>query len=200
MISTALATLRLQLSPGEDLRGALEQLARHQQVQGFVLGVVGNLSQAAFQCPGGKEATVLRGELEIISLQGTFAPDGVHLHLSFSDAGCQVWGGHLEPGTVVLKGADLLLGLLPSGPSPHPSRSPAPAEGARVELVGRSDAPLTRRAQRMLRTLGIPHRLVAGSDASAPLEVRIDGRSIGDYEALASLHGRGELEALRPKR
>ena len=48
------------------------------------------------------------GELEIITLQGTISPDGVHLHLSFSDASCQVWGGHLEHGTLVLRGADLL--------------------------------------------------------------------------------------------
>jgi predicted DNA-binding protein with PD1-like motif len=195
MITEALSTLRLHLAPGEDLREALAQRARRDQLQGFVLGVVGNLSQAAFQCPGRKEATVLRGELEIISLQGTFSPDGVHLHLSFSDAGCQVWGGHLEPGTLVLKGADLLLALLPSAPA-QPNSPLVPA--VRVELVGRSDSPLTRRAQRMLRTLGIPHRVVVGSDPSAALEVRIDGRSIGDYEALASLQGRGELEALRP--
>ena len=205
MITEALSSLRLHLAPGGDLRQALAQLANRDQVQGFVLGVVGNLSQAAFQCPGRKEATVLRGELEIISLQGTFAPDGVHLHLSFSDAGCQVWGGHLEPGTLVLKGADLLLALLPSAHAqtndqPHAESHTAHTRAVRVELVGRSDSPLTRRAQRMLRTLGIPHLLVAGSDPSTALEVRIDGRSIGDYEALASLHGRGELEALRPSR
>ena len=197
MITEALSSLRLHLAPGEDLREALAQLARREQVHGFVVGVVGNLSQASFQCPGRKEATVLRGELEIISLQGTFAPDGVHLHLSFSDAGCQVWGGHLEPGTLVLKGADLLLALLPSAP---PQPETLHAQAVRVELVGRSDSPLTRRAQRMLRTLGIPHRVVSGNDPAAALEVRIDGRNIGDYEALASLHGLGELEALRSSR
>jgi len=192
MTIAALRPLRLQLQPGDDLRHCLEERAQEEKGTGFVLGVVGNLSQAAFQCPGRKEPTVLRGELEIISLQGTLAPQGVHLHLSFSDAGCQVWGGHLEPGSLVLKGADLLVGWLASQPAP-----PQATAGPRVELVGRADCPLTLRAQRMLRTLEIGHRLVAPASPGAPLEVRIDGQSVGDYGALAELHGQGKLEALR---
>jgi predicted DNA-binding protein with PD1-like motif len=189
---SALRPVQLHLQAGDDLRGSLERLARDEEGTGFVLGVVGNLSQVAFQCPGRKEATVLRGDLEIISLQGTLAPQGVHLHLSFSDAGCQVWGGHLEPGSLVLKGADLLVGML----EPSPGSGPTP-EAPRVELTGRADCPLTQRAQRMLRTLEIPHRLVAAADPGAPLAVRIDGQIIGDYGALAELHGEGKLESLR---
>ncbi len=52
-------TLRLHLNPGSDLRQTLQQLAQAEQAPGFVLGVVGNLSQAAFQCPGQGEPTVL---------------------------------------------------------------------------------------------------------------------------------------------
>ena len=102
--------LPLHLEPGSDVRLSLEQLARARGAHGFVLSVVGNLSQAAFQCPGQAEPTLLHGELEIITLQGTLSAQGVHLHLSVSDSQCQVWGGHLEPGTLVLKGADLLVG------------------------------------------------------------------------------------------
>ena len=104
--------LPLKLGPGSDLRRSLEQLAVQQNASGFVLGVVGNLSRAAFQCPGRTGPTVLQGDLEIITLQGTVSPQGVHLHLSLSDGDCQVWGGHLEHGTLVLKGADLLVGFL----------------------------------------------------------------------------------------
>ena len=104
--------LPLKLGPGSDLRRSLEQLAIEQGAAGFVLGVVGNLSRAAFQCAGRSGPTILEGDLEIITLQGTLAPQGVHLHLSFSDGECQVWGGHLEYGTLVLRGADLLVGLL----------------------------------------------------------------------------------------
>ena len=102
--------LALHLEPGSDVRQSLEQLAAQEGGHGFVLSVVGNLTQASFQCPGEAGPTVLAGELEIITLQGTVAARGVHLHLSFSDNACQVWGGHLEPGTLVYKGADLLVG------------------------------------------------------------------------------------------
>ncbi|MFN5160548.1 MAG: PPC domain-containing DNA-binding protein, partial [Cyanobacteriota bacterium] len=97
----------LKLGPGSDLHQTLVQLGREHNAEGFVLGVVGNLSQVAFQCPGPGGPTVLQGDFEIITLQGTVGPAGVHLHLSFSDAECRVWGGHLEPGTLVLRGADL---------------------------------------------------------------------------------------------
>ena len=91
----------IHLGPGADLRKSLEELAQQQQAEGFVLSIVGNLSRVAFACPGSDQPTVLTGELEIISLQGTISPQGVHLHLSFSDGECQVWGGHLEHGSEV---------------------------------------------------------------------------------------------------
>jgi predicted DNA-binding protein with PD1-like motif/glutaredoxin len=178
-------TVRLRLAPGSDLRQTLQELAVAEQAAGFVLGVVGNLSQAAFQCPGRSEPTVLSGELEIITLNGSLAPEGVHLHLSVSDGACQVWGGHLEPGSRVLAGADLLVGLLdagagtapagseaaiadpptparpaaaapPSSPAPAPASAP-PAAGPRLAIAVLPGCPYSARALRLLRTLGIPH-------------------------------------------
>ena len=61
--------LPIHLEAGSDLRASLEHLAASEQSAGFVLSVVGNLSQASFACPGLDEPTVLRGELEIITLQ-----------------------------------------------------------------------------------------------------------------------------------
>lgn len=213
--------LPLHLGPGSDLRASLEQLAIEAGASGFVLGVVGDLSQAAFQCPGLEEPTVLQGHLEIITLQGTVAPQGVHLHLSLSDGDCQVWGGHLEHGSLVLRGADLLVGFLPQPGAPQDPapaavttaavRPTAPASPAqpRVEIAVRSGCPYSARALRMLRTLGIPHGvLIADDDAaraavaersglSSMPQVFIDGQPIGGYDALADLHGRGELDHLR---
>ncbi len=249
--------LPLHLEPGSDLRASLEQLAVEQNAAGFVLGVVGNLSRVAFQCPGRSQPSVLEGDLEIITLQGTLSPQGVHLHLSLSDSDCQVWGGHLEHGTVVLKGADLLVGFLAGAPEPAPepaaaahaaamaeamSRAAAPAPAAmaapapapyaaeappaaapdappasdphlqgdsRVEIAVLPGCPYSARAQRMLRTLGIAHRVhtvTSDDQRQALLEhtgintlplVFIDGACIGGYDALADLHLRGELDALR---
>ena len=195
-------SLPLKLGPGSDLRRSLEQLAIEQGGSGFVLGVVGNLSRAAFQCAGRSGPTILEGDLEIITLQGTVAPDGVHLHLSLSDSDCQVWGGHLEPGTLVLKGADLLVGFLPDS-------QPAPPAQPAVEVAVLPGCPWSKRALRMLRTLGIPHQLttISGDAERRALEQRtgrgslpqvfIDGQFIGGYDDLAELHGRGGLERLR---
>jgi predicted DNA-binding protein with PD1-like motif/glutaredoxin len=187
----------LRLEPGTDVLRSLADLAVAQQAHGFVLGVVGNLSQAAFQCPGRSAPTVLRGELEIITLQGTVAPGGVHLHLSLSDGDCRVWGGHLEPGTLVLKGAEVLVGLLEGA---HPSSAAEAAtqdeQPPRVSIVVSAGCPYSARALRMLRTLSIPHSVQHTDQGPVP-QVFIDGQRIGGYDALAELHGRGELDSLR---
>jgi predicted DNA-binding protein with PD1-like motif/glutaredoxin len=203
--------LALHLEPGTDVRGALEQVAAQEGGSGFVLSVVGNLSQATFQCPGNAGPTVLAGELEIITLQGTLAAGGVHLHLSFSDDACQVWGGHLEPGTLVLKGADLLVGLFDPEPiqlgpevASHPQTAiqapparPLATSQTRVEIAVLPGCPFSARALRMLRTLGIPHRVTEPSQPGSVPQVFIDGAFIGGYDALAELHAQGELEHLR---
>ena len=216
--------LPLKLKPGSDLRLSLEELARSQQLSGFVLGVVGNLSRAAFQCPGQAQPTVLEGDLEVITLNGTLSPEGVHLHLSLSDGACQVWGGHLEPGTLVLKGADLLVGLLdqplPQAPTslepqeviaPSPAVEPARAASPnpRVEVAVLPGCPWCTRALRILRSLDIAHSVVtcdndsiynALHERSAMTtfpQVFIDGAVIGGYDALAQLHAEGALAQLR---
>ena len=207
----------IHLSAGSDLRLSLEQLAAAQGAAGFVLGVVGNLSRAAFQCPGQAGPSVLEGDLEIITLQGTVAPQGVHLHLSLSDGDCQVWGGHLEPGTLIKTGADVLVGLLQGDPTAPPARAPAaPARAAsagdstpRLEIAVAERCPYSARALRMLRTLGVPHRLLVvespeqwqelaeRSGRNTVPQIFLDGTPLGGYDALAELHQQGVLESLR---
>ena len=207
--------LPLHLGAGSDLRASLERLGSEVGTSGFVLGVVGDLSQASFQCPVQAESTVLEGHLEIITLQGTVAPQGVHLHLSLSDGDCQVWGGHLEHGSLVLRGADLLVGFLPTGAPQEPAAAavrpavPAAPAQPRVEIAVLSGCPYSVRALRMLRTLGIPHGVQLADDQGVRQEVAdrsgsdsmpqvfIDGQPIGGYDALADLHGRGALDHLR---
>jgi len=196
----------IHLDAGADVRRSLEELAHRENAQGFVLSVVGNMQQACFACPGRSSPTVLSGELEIITLQGTVAPHGVHLHLSFSDGDCQVWGGHLEHGSLILKGADLLVGFLLPEESSAASATKASraAEGVhhadstpRVAIAVAEGCPWSQRALRMLRSLAIPYTLVAAQPGQSLPQIAIDGRSIGGYSALAELHGNGGLESLR---
>ena len=199
--------LPLKLAPGSDLRLSLEDLAQRDGISGFVLGVVGNLTKASFQCPGQAEPTVLEGDLEVITLNGTFSAEGVHLHLSLSDGACQVWGGHLEPGTIVQKGVDLLIGVLEQREG-RPARQTA-AAAPRMEIAVLPGCPWCSRALRILRTLDLPHTVTTVNDDAAfqamqqrsgmttfP-QVFIDGSVIGGYDDLAAMQAAGELDALR---
>ncbi|MDC3009531.1 DUF296 domain-containing protein [Synechococcus sp. AH-736-G20] len=199
--------LPLKLAPGSDLRLSLEELAQRDGISGFVLGVVGNLTKASFQCPGQEKPTVLEGDLEVITLNGTFSPEGVHLHLSLSDGACQVWGGHLEPGTIVQKGVDLLIGVLEQRES-RPARQTAAAP-PRIEIAVLPGCPWCSRALRILRTLDLPHNVTTVNDDAAFQAVQqrsgmttfpqvfIDGSVIGGYDDLAAMQAAGELDALR---
>ena len=198
-------SLPLKLAPGSDLRLSLEELAQRDGISGFVLGVVGNLTKASFQCPGQAEPTVLEGDLEIITLNGTFSPEGVHLHLSLSDGACQVWGGHLEPGTIVQKGIDLLIGVLDQSESSSAPHTSAP----RLEIAVLPGCPWCSRALRILRTLDLPHTVTTINDDAAFQAVQqrsgmttfpqvfIDGSVIGGYDNLAAMQAAGELDTLR---
>ena len=197
--------LPFKLAPGSDLRLSLEDLARREGIDGFVLGVVGNLTRAAFQCPGQSEPTVLEGDLEVITLNGTLSPDSVHLHLSLSDGACQVWGGHLEPGTIVQKGADVLVGVLEQSKPAATTTATAP----RLEIAVLPGCPWCSRALRLLRTLDLPHTVITVNDDSTFKSIQsrsgmgtfpqvfVDGTVIGGYDDLTTLHAAGDLEALR---
>jgi uncharacterized protein len=196
-------TLTLHLEPGQDLRLSLSEVALQKQISGFLVGVVGNLSKASFQCPGRDKPTVLVGELEIITLNGTFDADGVHLHLSLSDGACQVWGGHLENGSLILKGADLLLGILKQG---QEARSKTKI---RLEIAVLPGCPWCASALEILEAYNIPHRVITvdndvtfqqcqqRSGMNTFPQVFIDGTTIGGFDNLERLQRSGELLTLR---
>jgi uncharacterized protein len=117
----------LRLSPGDDLRGAIEDALRERAATtAFVLQGIGSLSVAQVRLAGADAPTVLRGDLEILTLAGSVSPDGAHLHMSVSDAQGRVTGGHVAPGCTVRTTAELLLALLPGH---RFSREPDPATG-----------------------------------------------------------------------
>ena len=196
-------TLTLHLEPGQDLLLSLSAIAQEKRISGFLLGVVGNLSKASFQCPGRDKPTVLEGELEIITLNGTFDTDGVHLHLSLSDGACQVWGGHLEQGSLIMKGADLLLGILKQG------QEAQRAHKTRLEIAVLPGCPWCNSALRLLEAYNIPHQVITvdnditfqqckeRSGMNTFPQIFIDGTTIGGFDSLEKLQRSGELIALK---
>ncbi len=104
----------LRLQPGADLRGALDAWMVDQEEQaGCLISAVGSLSVAQLRLAGKKEATVIRGDLEILSLCGTLSRDGAHLHIAVANSTGSVTGGHLCAGSLVRTTAELVIGLLP---------------------------------------------------------------------------------------
>jgi predicted DNA-binding protein with PD1-like motif len=104
--------LPLRLVPGADLRAAIEAaVAGHSAA--FVLQGIGSLSVAQLRYAGVDQPTALHGDLEILTIAGSIAPDGAHLHMSVSDATGHVSGGHVAYGCIVRTTAELLLAVLP---------------------------------------------------------------------------------------
>ncbi|WP_423394151.1 PPC domain-containing DNA-binding protein [Burkholderia sp. LMG 21824] len=105
----------LRLSPGDDLRASIEEALRaHDAHAAFAIQGIGSLSVAQLRFAGADLPTELRGDLEILTLAGSVSPDGAHLHMSVSDAGGRVTGGHVASGCVVRTTAEILLALLPA--------------------------------------------------------------------------------------
>ena len=111
-------TLVLRLTPGEDLRKALDaaftQLQAEQNIQAAcVISAVGSLSRAVLRYAAEPGGTVLEEPLELITLSGTLSADGAHLHASVADARGNVRGGHMMPGCIVRTTAEIVLAPLP---------------------------------------------------------------------------------------
>lgn len=111
-------TLPVRLTPGQDLRAALEVTVLAQNCRAaFVLSGIGSLSTAGIRLAGAAHPTRLTGSMEILTLSGTVAAGGdktcSHMHMAVSTATGQVLGGHVAPGCIVLTTAEVLLALLP---------------------------------------------------------------------------------------
>ena len=119
--------LPVRLQPQQDLRSALQAiLTGHQAGAAFVLQGIGSLSTVRIRFAGLDAPTELHGDFEILTLAGSLSPDGVHLHISVSDAQGRVLGGHVAPGCIVRTTAEILVALLPDHAF---SRAPDPSSG-----------------------------------------------------------------------
>ena len=122
-----------------DLRRSLEQeVARHACTAAFVLAGIGSLSRAQIRYVGAPAASTLDGDLELLSLSGTVAANGAHLHGALATATGVVLGGHLAYGCMVRTTAEVLLALMPEW---HFTRESDTATGC-AELVARRAVPI----------------------------------------------------------
>ena len=146
----------LKLSPDSDLIICIKEFSFSNNLNGYVSGVVGNLSKACIQCPGNQEISKFEGNLEIVSLNGHFNNGDVHLHLSFADEGCNVFGGHLEEGSIVKKGTDILLVSFEIE-TIDISKQNLKDNKSRVKAYILKNCPWSKRSIRLLEALSIPY-------------------------------------------
>tara|TARA_Y100001968_G_scaffold329441_1_gene378784 strand:- start:338 stop:946 length:609 start_codon:yes stop_codon:yes gene_type:complete len=200
-------SLSIIIPSQSDVLLTLEQFAREENIHGYILSVVGNLSIASFQCPERASPELLKGNLEILTLNGFISPDRSHLHLSISDMECKVWGGHLEKGSIVLKHVNALIGIVEEE-SLHYSNLNS-KNNKRVEVYTLQNCPWSKRSIRLLTRLEIPHKVsIVSSDEEFDLinkrtnsstfpQIFIDGLFLGGYDALIEYKSLGKLEELR---
>ena len=111
-----------RLQPGSDLKQSLRTLVTQYQLNAAtVVTCVGSLTQAHLRLAGATATQVFSGPFEIVSLVGTLSPDGLHLHLSISDAEGRVWGGHLLDDNIVHTTAEIALATYPNAVFSRPA-------------------------------------------------------------------------------
>ena len=103
-----------KLSTGADVFNSFDELNMLSDSTSFLISAVGYLSMLEFKCPLNEKLIRNEKKLEIITLTGYLTSKDSHLHSSVSDSNCNVFGGHLFPGTIVLKSLDILLGSIPN--------------------------------------------------------------------------------------
>lgn len=105
-------TFALRFKPEQDLRQALETFTQEKDIKaGFILTAVGSLQQASIRFANQNTATVLQDKFEILSLNGTLATSGIHIHIAIANGKGETIGGHLEKGCIIYTTAEIVIGV-----------------------------------------------------------------------------------------
>ena len=105
----------MRLGPGEDLRAALQKFTAEKKLDAAcIVTCVGSLQKTVLRLANQDHHTTFEGKREIVSLVGTLAVTGSHLHLSVSDSTGVTLGGHLVEGCQVYTTAEIVIGILPA--------------------------------------------------------------------------------------
>ena len=103
----------IRLKPGDDLKSELMKLATENQLQAaIVLSAVGSLSSVSLRLANDSKLSVFQGKHEIITLTGTFAVGGIHLHMSVANSEGDIFGGHLMEGSIIFTTAEVVIAKL----------------------------------------------------------------------------------------
>lgn len=99
-----------RLHPNTLLRESLEEYcALHTPKGAAIVTCVGSLQSARIRMAGASQIIERTGPFEILSLVGTWTPEGGHWHVSLSDGNGNVWGGHLCTGSIIYTTAEIVI-------------------------------------------------------------------------------------------
>ena len=192
-----------KLSSGVDIFNSLNELNKYDNSTSFLMSAVGDLSKVSFKCPSNDKSIILEKKLEIISLSGYIRQDESHLHISVSDENCSVFGGHLLPGSIVLKSLDVLIGVTPCLEKKLITSSIN--KPASVDIYVLPNCPWSKRAIKLLETAHIKYnvhvitnyeefkRISNQTSISTFPQIFINNRFIGGYNELSNLSVKGDL-------
>lgn len=101
----------LRLKPNMDLKESLRNFVNLNNIKaGFILTAVGSLKQAKIRFANQSNSTIVNKKFEIVSLVGTLANNGIHLHIAISDEEGKTIGGHLDNGCIIYTTAEIIIG------------------------------------------------------------------------------------------
>ncbi len=101
----------IRLKPDQDLKLSLQDFATQQNLQaGFILTGIGSLKKAILRFANQRYSTAFNDKFEILSLNGTLATSGIHLHMAIANREGKTIGGHLMEGCIIYTTAEIVIG------------------------------------------------------------------------------------------
>ncbi len=105
-------THTFRLKPGQDLMDETQAFVEEKKIEaGCILSGVGSLTHATLRLANREYYNEYEGHFEIVSITGTVAVSGSHLHLSISDGDGVTLGGHLVSGCKIYTTAEIVLAV-----------------------------------------------------------------------------------------
>ena len=99
-----------RLTKGQDLKKELEKFTKENNIKaGVIVSGVGSLLEVVIRNAGAKKIIKIKKNLEITSITGTLSLNGIHVHISVSDASLKTYGGHLEEGSLIDTTAEIVI-------------------------------------------------------------------------------------------
>lgn len=103
----------LRLKPNQDLRQSLIAFTQEENINaGFILTAIGSLKQAKIRFANQSFSIELNNKYEILSLNGTLATTGIHLHIAIADQDGKTCGGHLDDGCIIYTTVEIVVGSI----------------------------------------------------------------------------------------